>query len=630
MKSITELNALRESLKDYMKIRMPEKAVPVTPVDRTRPGVQKHILVCGGTACVASNSVKLQEAFQKALEENGLSAAVKLIQTGCHGFCENGPIVTIYPENTFYVHVKAGDAKTIVEQHIMKGEVVESLLYMDPVTETRVETNDEVPFYKKQVRRVLARCGLVDPENINEYIAMDGYQGLAKALSMEPQAVIDEVVASGLRGRGGAGFPTGKKWQFCRNAPGDKKYIICNADEGDPGAFMDRSVLEGDPHSVLEGMCIGGYAIGADEAYIYCRAEYPLAIHRLEVAIKQAEEIGLLGNNILGSGFNFKIHIKKGAGAFVCGEETALIASIEGRRGTPSPRPPFPANSGLWGKPTNNNNVETWANVASIIRNGASWFNSIGTKTSPGTKVFALTGKINNTGLAEVPMGITMREIIFEIGGGIPHGKAFKAVQIGGPSGGCLPEAMLDTPVDFDSLSGIGAMMGSGGLVVMDEATCMVDVAKFFVTFTQAESCGKCAPCREGTKRMLEILVRITKGQGTRRDFDLLQDLANNIKLSALCGLGQTAPNPVLSTIHYFGDEYKAHIENKECPAGVCADLLHYVISDECKGCGLCARNCPVHAISGQPKEKHVIDPQRCIKCGVCMSKCPFKAVKKA
>ena len=630
MKSITELNALRESLKDYMKIRMPEKNVPVTPVDRTRPGVQKHILVCGGTACVASNSVKLQEAFQKALEDNGLSAAVKLIQTGCHGFCENGPIVTIYPENTFYVHVKAGDAKDIVEQHIMKGEVVESLLYMDPVTETRVETNDEVPFYKKQVRRVLARCGLVDPENINEYIAMDGYQGLAKALSMEPQAVIDEVVASGLRGRGGAGFPTGKKWQFCRNAPGDKKYIICNADEGDPGAFMDRSVLEGDPHSVLEGMCIGGYAIGADEAYIYCRAEYPLAIHRLEVAIKQAEEIGLLGNNILGSGFNFKIHIKKGAGAFVCGEETALIASIEGRRGTPSPRPPFPANSGLWGKPTNNNNVETWANVASIIRNGASWFNSIGTKTSPGTKVFALTGKINNTGLAEVPMGITMREIIFEIGGGIPHGKAFKAVQIGGPSGGCLPEAMLDTPVDFDSLSGIGAMMGSGGLVVMDETTCMVDVAKFFVTFTQAESCGKCAPCREGTKRMLEILVRITKGQGTRRDFDLLQDLANNIKLSALCGLGQTAPNPVLSTIHYFGDEYKAHIENKECPAGVCADLLHYVISDECKGCGLCARNCPVHAISGQPKEKHVIDPQRCIKCGVCMSKCPFKAVKKA
>ena len=630
MKSITELNALRESLKDYMKIRMPEKNVPVTPVDRTRPGVQKHILVCGGTACVASNSVKLQEAFQKALEDNGLSAAVKLIQTGCHGFCENGPIVTIYPENTFYVHVKAGDAKDIVEQHIMKGEVVESLLYMDPVTETRVQTNDEVPFYKKQVRRVLARCGLVDPENINEYIAMDGYQGLAKALTMEPQAVIDEVVASGLRGRGGAGFPTGKKWQFCRNAPGDKKYIICNADEGDPGAFMDRSVLEGDPHSVLEGMCIGGYAIGADEAYIYCRAEYPLAIHRLEVAIKQAEEIGLLGNNILGSGFNFKIHIKKGAGAFVCGEETALIASIEGRRGTPSPRPPFPANSGLWGKPTNNNNVETWANVASIIRNGASWFNSIGTKTSPGTKVFALTGKINNTGLAEVPMGITMREIIFEIGGGIPHGKAFKAVQIGGPSGGCLPEAMLDTPVDFDSLSGIGAMMGSGGLVVMDETTCMVDVAKFFVTFTQAESCGKCAPCREGTKRMLEILVRITKGQGTRRDFDLLQDLANNIKLSALCGLGQTAPNPVLSTIHYFGDEYKAHIENKECPAGVCADLLHYVISDECKGCGLCARNCPVHAISGQPKEKHVIDPQRCIKCGVCMSKCPFKTVKKA
>ena len=629
MKSAEELQALRASFLKDMEIRLQEKRADVQPVDTKRPCVQKHILVCGGTACMASNSQNLQAAFREELEANGLSGMVKLVQTGCHGFCENGPIVTIYPEGTFYVHVKAGDAKEIVARHILKGEVVESLLYMDPVTKERVLTNEDVPFYKKQVRRVLARCGLIDPENIGEYIAMEGYQGLAKALTMEQQAVIDEIKASGLRGRGGAGFPTGKKWQFCHDAPGDKKYIICNADEGDPGAFMDRSVLEGDPHSVLEGMCIGGYAIGADEAYIYCRAEYPLAIHRLEVAIKQAEELGLLGEHILGSNFNFKIYIKKGAGAFVCGEETALIASIEGRRGTPSPRPPFPANCGLWGKPTNNNNVETWANVAQIIRNGAAWFNAIGTKTSPGTKVFALTGKINNTGLAEVPMGITMREIIFEIGGGIPGGQAFKAVQIGGPSGGCLPEQMLDTPVDFDSLSGIGAMMGSGGLVVMDDTTCMVDVAKFFVTFTQAESCGKCAPCREGTKRMLEILVRITKGQGSRRDYDLLQELAENIKLSALCGLGQTAPNPVLSTMKYFGEEYKAHVENKRCPAGVCADLLRFTITEDCRGCGLCARNCPVHAISGSVKERHVIDAQRCIKCGTCMSKCPFQAIKK-
>ncbi len=578
---------------------------------------------------MASNSQNVQRVFQKELEERGLDRVVKLVQTGCHGFCENGPIVTIYPEGTFYVHVQAGDAKQIIESHIVQGNVVEELLYMDPVTHKRVQTHTDVPFYQKQVRRVLARCGMIDPENIEEYIATEGYQGLAKALTMEPQAVIDEIVVSGLRGRGGAGFPTGKKWQFCRNAPGDKKYIICNADEGDPGAFMDRSVLEGDPHSVLEVMCIGGYAIGADEAYIYCRAEYPLAIRRLEVAIQQAKEAGLLGEHILGSNFTFTIHIKKGAGAFVCGEETALIASIEGRRGTPNPRPPFPANCGLWGKPTNNNNVETWANVANIIRHGASWFNAIGTATSPGTKVFALTGKINNTGLAEVPMGISMREIIFDIGGGIPGERQFKAVQIGGPSGGCLPEAMLDTPVDFDSLSGIGAMMGSGGLVVMDEGTCMVDVAKFFVSFTQAESCGKCAPCREGTKRMLEILVRITKGQGTRRDYDFLQDLAQNIKLSALCGLGQTAPNPVLSTIKYFGDEYKAHIERKRCPAGACADLLQYIITDDCRGCGLCARNCPVHAISGTAKERHSIDTQKCIKCGTCMSKCPFHAIRK-
>lgn len=630
MKSVAELNTLHDALQAQMKLRRRDaERCPVEAVDTGRQEVQKQILVCGGTACVASNSQNLQNAFHHELETQGLENVVQLIQTGCHGFCENGPIVTIYPEGAFYVHVKASDAQTIVEQHILQGHVVEDLLYEDPVSHQRIATNDEVPFYKKQVRRVLSRCGIIDPENINEYIATEGYQGLAKALSMSQQEVIDEMKKSGLRGRGGAGFPTGKKWQFCHDAPGQKKYIICNADEGDPGAFMDRSVLEGDPHSVLEGMCIGGYAIGADEAYIYCRAEYPLAIHRLEVAIRQAEEVGLLGEHILGSDFSFKIHIKKGAGAFVCGEETALIASIEGRRGMPHPRPPFPANEGLWGKPTNNNNVETWANVASIIRRGSDWFSSIGTGKSPGTKVFALTGKINNTGLAEVPMGITMREIIFDIGGGIPNGKKFKAVQIGGPSGGCLPDRMLDTPVDFDSLSSIGAMMGSGGLVVMDEMTCMVDVAKFFVTFTQSESCGKCVPCREGTMRMLEILMRITQGLGTRADYDLLQDLALSIKSSALCGLGQTAPNPVLSTMKYFADEYKAHIEEKRCPAGACADLLNYVITEDCKGCGLCLRNCPANAISGEVKERHSINTELCIKCGTCYDKCPFHAIAK-
>jgi NADH:ubiquinone oxidoreductase subunit F (NADH-binding)/NAD-dependent dihydropyrimidine dehydrogenase PreA subunit len=446
---------------------------------------------------------------------------------------------------------------------------------------------------------------------------------------MTPEQVIEEIKKSGLRGRGGAGFPTGMKWQFCHQAKGDKKYIICNADEGDPGAFMDRSVLEGDPHAVLEGMAIGAYAIGADEAYMYVRAEYPLAIKRLEIAIAQAEEMGLLGDNIFSSGFNLKIHIKKGAGAFVCGEETALMASIEGRRGMPRPRPPFPANSGLWGKPTNINNVETWANVPQIIVKGADWYRSMGTEKSTGTKVFALTGKINHTGLAEVPMGITMREIIFDIGGGIPNGKKFKAVQIGGPSGGCLPESMLDTPVDYDSLTKVGAMMGSGGLVVMDETTCMVDVAKFFLNFTQSESCGKCTPCREGTKRMLEILTRITEGQGTENDLVVLEDLANNVKATALCGLGQTAPNPVLSTLKYFRDEYEAHIKEKRCPAGACQKLARYMITDACKGCGLCARNCPVHAISGEPKKKHVIDQTMCIKCGTCMTNCPFKAIVK-
>jgi len=592
--------------------------------------IRAHVLVCGGTGCKASGSKEVQARFHEELKAKGLDNEVMVVETGCHGFCENGPLVIVFPEGTFYVRVQPDDVKEIVENHLYKGRIVERLLYKEPVSQESIPTYQEIPFYKKQHRRVLANCGAINPEKIEEYIAKDGYAALAKALTeMTQQQVIDEVKKSGLRGRGGAGFPTGMKWQFCHNAAGDKKYIICNADEGDPGAFMDRSVLEGDPHAVLEGMAIGAYAIGADEAYMYVRAEYPLAIKRLEIAIAQAEKMGLLGQNILGTGFNLTIHIKKGAGAFVCGEETALMASIEGRRGMPRPRPPFPANSGLWEKPTNNNNVETWANVPLILRNGADWFRSVGTEKSPGTKVFALTGKINHTGLAEVPMGITMREIIYDIGGGVPNGKKFKAVQIGGPSGGCLPEALLDTPVTYESLPQVGAMMGSGGLVVMDETTCMVDVAKFFLNFTQSESCGKCTPCREGTKRMLEILTKITEGTGSESDLELLTDLCNNVKISALCGLGQTAPNPILSTMRYFRDEYEAHIKEKRCPAGACTKLANYFITEACKGCGLCARNCPVHAISGKVKERHVVDTKICIKCGTCMSSCPFKAIKK-
>ena len=592
--------------------------------------IRADVLVCGGTACSASGSQEVMKRLQEEIAKKGLSEEINVVKTGCHGFCENGPLVIVYPEGTFYVRVKPEDVPEIVEEHLYKGRVVERLLYHEPTTGKSIPTYKEIDFYKKQKRVVLSKCGAINPEKIEEYIAMGGYEALGKALTtMTPEQVIEEIKKSGLRGRGGAGFPTGMKWQFARGAKGDKKYIICNADEGDPGAFMDRSVLEGDPHAVLEGMAIGAYAIGADEAYMYVRAEYPLAIKRLEIAIDQAEKIGLLGNNIFGSNFSLKIHIKKGAGAFVCGEETALMASIEGRRGMPRPRPPFPANSGLWGKPTNINNVETWANVPQIIIKGADWFRSMGTEKSTGTKVFALTGKINHTGLAEVPMGITMREIIFDIGGGIPNGKKFKAVQIGGPSGGCLPESMLDTPVDYDSLTRVGAMMGSGGLVVMDETTCMVDVAKFFLNFTQSESCGKCTPCREGTKRMLEILNRITSGQGTETDLDVLEDLAKTIKVSALCGLGQTAPNPVLSTLKYFRDEYEAHIKEKRCPAGACEKLAQYYITEDCKGCGLCARNCPVHAISGEPKKRHVIDQTMCIKCGTCMQNCPFKAITK-
>ncbi|MHB8170147.1 MAG: NADH-quinone oxidoreductase subunit NuoF [Thermincolia bacterium] len=592
---------------------------------------KKNILICAGTGCISSGSLKVFDKLIEELEKAGLIDQVKVTTTGCHGFCEQGPIFIVEPQHVFYTRIKPEDVAEIVESHLKNGQVVERLLFHEPSTGQTVLEYNNVNFYARQQREVLHNCGHIDADSIEEYVANGGYLGLTKALSdMSPSEVVEEVKKSGLRGRGGGGFPSGLKWQFTQQAAGDKKYVVCNADEGDPGAFMDRSVLEGDPHSVIEGMLICGYAIGADEGYVYVRAEYPLAIKRLNTAIEKAEQYGLLGKNILGSGFNFKLKIKAGAGAFVCGEETALMNSIEGLRGMPRPRPPFPAVKGLWEKPTNINNVETFANVPLIFREGADWYASIGTEKSKGTKVFALTGKVNNTGLAEVPMGITMREIIFEIGGGIQGGKKFKAVQIGGPSGGCLPEDLLDLPIDYDSLTQAGAMMGSGGLVIMDETTCMVDLARFFLNFTQKESCGKCIPCREGTKRMLEILVRICDGQGRQSDIETLERLGSTIKSASLCGLGQTAPNPVLATLRYFRSEYEAHINEKKCVAGVCSALLTYFIDEElCKGCSKCAKVCPAGAITGVVKEPYKVDTDKCIKCGACIDSCKFGAVKR-
>ena len=591
-----------------------------------------HVLVCGGTGCTSSGSAVIIDEFEKSLKENGLDKEVKVIKTGCFGLCALGPVVVVYPEGSFYSMVKPEDVEEIVTEHLLKGRIVKRLLYDETVEDDTIKSLNEVDFYKKQLRIALRNCGVIDPENIEEYIATDGYKALGKVLTeMKPAEVIEVIKASGLRGRGGAGFPTGLKWMFTANADGaNGKYVACNADEGDPGAFMDRSVLEGDPHTVIEAMAIAAYAVGADQGYIYIRAEYPIGVKRLQIAIDQAKEYGLLGKNIFGTDFNFDLELRLGAGAFVCGEETALMTSIEGHRGEPRPRPPFPANKGLWQKPTLLNNVETYANITQIILNGAEWFNKIGTEKSKGTKVFALGGKIKNTGLVEIPMGTTLREIVEEIGGGIPNGKKFKAAQTGGPSGGCIPASLIDTPIDYDSLIAIGSMMGSGGLIVMDEDTCMVDIAKFFLEFTVDESCGKCTPCRVGTKRMLEILDKITKGKGTLEDIDKLEELAEAIKTTALCGLGQTAPNPVLSTLHYFRDEYVAHVTEKKCPAGVCKALLSYKIDPEkCKGCSICAKNCPVEAISGQVKSPYSIDPAKCIKCGVCESKCPFKAISK-
>ena len=591
-----------------------------------------HVLVCGGTGCSSSGSAQLIERFEQQLQEKGLEKEIKIVRTGCFGLCEAGPVVIVYPEGTFYSRVKPEDVDEIVSEHLLKGRKVQHLVYVDHAThESSVQKSlDEISFYKQQKRVALKNCGVIDPENIDEYIAYDGYKALAKVLTeMTREQVIQEIIDSGLRGRGGGGFPTGMKWKFGYGSQADQKYVACNADEGDPGAFMDRSLLEGDPHAIIEAMAIAGYAVGASEGYVYVRAEYPIAVHRLQVAIDQDREYGLLGDDIFGTGFKFDIHIRLGAGAFVCGEETALMNSIEGKRGEPRPRPPFPAVKGLFGKPTVLNNVETYANVPQIILKGAQWFRSMGTERSAGTKVFALGGKINNTGLVEVPMGTPLRTVIYDIGGGIPNGKKFKAVQTGGPSGGCIPAEHLDIPIEYDTLIEIGSMMGSGGMIVMDEDNCMVDIARFFLDFTVDESCGKCTPCRVGTRRMLEILERIVEGKGEEGDIEKLEALAKNIKATALCGLGQTAPNPVLSTLKYFRSEYEAHIREKRCPAHHCQKLLQYVITDKCRGCTLCSKVCPAGAISGEVRKQHKIDTTKCLKCGACIEKCRFGAIIK-
>lgn len=592
---------------------------------------RSHVLVCGGTGCTSSGSQQIIETLQREIDKNGLTAEVQVVKTGCFGLCALGPIMIVYPEGSFYSMVKVNDIAEIVSEHLLKGRLVTRLLYTETVTATGIKSLNETGFYKKQHRVALRNCGVINPENIDEYIGTNGYEALGKVLTeFSPDDVIKTILDSGLRGRGGGGFPTGLKWKLAKGNDADQKYVCCNADEGDPGAFMDRSVLEGDPHVILEAMAIAGYAIGANQGYIYVRAEYPIAVKRLEIAIRQAREYGLLGDNIFGTDFSFDVGLRLGAGAFVCGEETALMTSIEGHRGEPRPRPPFPAQKGLFGKPTILNNVETYANIPQIILKGSDWFSSMGTEKSKGTKVFALGGKIHNTGLVEIPMGTTLREVIDEIGGGIPNGKKFKAAQTGGPSGGCIPAEHFDIPIDYDNLISIGSMMGSGGLIVMDEDNCMVDIAKFFLEFTVDESCGKCTPCRIGTKRMLEILEKITAGNATLADLEKLEKLAYHVKSNSLCGLGQTAPNPVLSTLRFFKDEYIAHVIDKKCPAGVCKALLSYeIIPEKCKGCTLCSRVCPVGAITGTVKNAHVIDKAKCIKCGACVEKCRFVAIIK-
>ncbi len=589
-----------------------------------------NLLVCAGTGCVSNGSLKIKAALEREIARHNLQGEVRVITTGCNGFCANGPIVVEKPGDVFYQMLKEEDVPFLVEEHLLKGRPVERLMYTPPENHHPIPTMKDIPFFGKQQLIALANRGLVDPESIDEYVARGGYSGLVKALTaMTPEEVIEEVKASGLRGRGGAGFPTGRKWEFCRRSRGEQKYVVCNGDEGDPGAFMDRSIVESDPHAVLEGMTIGARAIGASQGFIYIRAEYPLALERLLLAIEQSRGYGLLGEDILGSGFSFDVTVSKGAGAFVCGEETSLIGSLEGNLPDPRVRPPYPAVSGFRGRPTNINNVETWANIPHIINHGAKWYAGIGTETSKGTKVFSLVGKVCNSGLVEVPMGITMREIVFDIGGGIPNGRKFKAVQTGGPSGGCIPESLLDTPVDYESLTRAGSIMGSGGMIVMDEETCMVEVARYFLSFTQDESCGKCSPCREGTRHMMEILERITRGEGQEGDIELLEHMGRLIKDTALCGLGNTAPNPALTTIRYFRHEYEAHIREKRCPAGVCKPLIHYtILEDKCTGCTLCAKNCPVKCITGERKAPHVIDQAACIKCGMCKDVCKFAAVR--